>query len=186
MDVDHFRSLLVENACERAEEKLLASWFPRVTSMFSGPHCKAPSPFQAKNCRFYKCVDTLMSNQLCSLLTSTILSYMDIYQDEGSRSLPQFKLHLCLDGRNIEFFPSLGELEMTVLCPVEITAAAMSDVSCVKVCWYHPSLRHMEGRRGGGDIWEEDREEGEDGDNENGGGKEEEKGEEASVYSRRL
>ena len=131
--MDHFRSLLVENACERAEEKLVASWFPRVTAMFSGDNSKAPSPFKARNTHFYKSVDVLIENQLRSLLTATIQHYEKLYQKDGSQLLPQFKLHLCLDGRNMEFFPSLTEMEATALCPVDVVASALKDVSCIKV-----------------------------------------------------
>jgi len=131
--VDHFRSLLVENACERAEEKLVASWFPRVTALFSGDNSKAPSPFKTRNTHFYKCVDKLIENQLRSLLTTTIQRYEELYQEEGREFLPQFKLHLCLDGKNMEFFPSLAEMEATALCPVEVVASALKDVSCIKV-----------------------------------------------------
>ena len=133
MDVDHFRSLLVENACERAEEKLLASWFPRVTAMFSGANSKAPSPFKARNTHFYKCVDVLIENQLRSLLTATIRQYQSLYEEGGNGYLPQFKLHLCLDGKNMEFFPSLAEMEATALCPVDVVASALRDVACIKV-----------------------------------------------------
>ena len=140
VDVEHFKSVLVESACEHSAEKLLSSWFPRVTSMFSGAHCKAPSPFKTRNNHFYKCVDILMRNQVQGLLTSTILSYMQLVEEEdgeGEGGLPQFKLNLCLDGSSMEFFPSLGELEATVLSPVEAVATALSEVCCIKVSLCH-------------------------------------------------
>ncbi len=136
VDVERFRSLLVENACEKAEERLLSSWFPRVTAMFSGDSSKAPSPFKARNTRFYKCVDVLIENQLRSLLAATIQHYQNMYEEDGHGYLPQFKLHLCLNDKRMEFFPSLAEMEATVLCPIDVIASALKDVSCIKVCVY--------------------------------------------------
>ena len=38
MDIEHFHSLMVENSnyCEKAEDKLISSWFNQVMTLFSG------------------------------------------------------------------------------------------------------------------------------------------------------
>ena len=66
MDIEHFRSLMVENSCEKAEDKLMNSWFNQVMALFSGDvsltaDLKLP-PSQMN--RFYECTSTLITNQV--------------------------------------------------------------------------------------------------------------------------
>lgn len=61
VDVDHFRTLLVENSSERNEERLMNSWFPQVTALFSGDKALISGPQKP---RFYDCVSTLIANQV--------------------------------------------------------------------------------------------------------------------------
>ena len=66
MDIEHFRSLMVENNCEKAEDKLMNSWFNQVMALFSGDasltaDLKLP-PSQIN--RFYECTSTLITNQV--------------------------------------------------------------------------------------------------------------------------
>jgi len=61
VDVDHFRTLMVENAIEKNEEKLMNAWFPQVTSLFSGDTALVVGPQKG---RFFDCVTTLITNQV--------------------------------------------------------------------------------------------------------------------------
>lgn len=133
MDTEHFKTLLVENACERAEDKLLASWYPHVTELFSDNVTAYRLPQKNQMPMFYECVDTLLGNQLRGMLTSTIEHYVVLYSEKNTTRLPIFKLQLCLEGRCMEFFPSLYELEGAILSPVETVADAMSKVSTIQV-----------------------------------------------------
>lgn len=83
--------------------------------------------------RFYDCVDTLLGNQLRDLLSQTIHQYVSLFREEDSTRLPQFKLQLCLEGSSMEFFPSISELESTVLCVVDTVSMAMRRVSTIEV-----------------------------------------------------
>ena len=138
IDTEHFRTLIVENACERAEEKLLSSWFPRVTALFTDPNgvIAKHKPPRSQSARFYECVDALIGNQLREMLMATIQHYVALYREDDTTCLPQFKLDLCLEGRSMEFFPSLSELEGAIVCLVETVANAMSNVPSigVRVC----------------------------------------------------
>ena len=49
VDIEHFRSLMVENSncCEKAEDKLMSSWFNQVMTFFLGQqqsHCRLETP----------------------------------------------------------------------------------------------------------------------------------------------
>ena len=64
VDVDHFRTLLVESSCEKNEEKLMNSWFPQVTAMFSGDKALVTG---SQRSRFYESVSTLIANQVSNI-----------------------------------------------------------------------------------------------------------------------
>lgn len=128
----------MENACEHAEEKLLSSWYPHVIAMFNAQKSSATLVGISRrrsqlSSRFYECVDTLLGNQLRGLLSLTIEQYVRLFRAEDNTCLPQFKLHLCLEGMAMEFFPSISELESTVLCLLDTVANAMSQVSTIEV-----------------------------------------------------
>lgn len=57
---------MVENSCEKAEEKLMTSWFNHVMALFSGESSLVAdlkmNPNQMN--RFYECTSTLISNQV--------------------------------------------------------------------------------------------------------------------------
>ncbi len=65
MDVDHFRTLLVENSCEKNEDRLMTGWFPQVTAMFTGDKALVSGPSRS---RLYECVSTLIANQVSQYL----------------------------------------------------------------------------------------------------------------------
>ena len=69
VDIEHFRSLMVENSCEKAEDKLMSSWFNQVMALFSGESSLITdiklSPSQMN--RFYECTSTLIANQVSIL-----------------------------------------------------------------------------------------------------------------------
>ena len=75
VDVDHFRTLLVESSCEKNEEKLMNSWFPQVTAMFSGEKALVTGPQRS---RFYESVSTLIANQVSNLDADASIQY--VYQ----------------------------------------------------------------------------------------------------------
>lgn len=83
--------------------------------------------------KFYDCVDTLLGNQLRGLLSQTILHYIQLFGEQDTTCLPQFKLQLCLEGSSMEFFPSIPELEQAILCLVDTISNAMSQVSTIEV-----------------------------------------------------
>lgn len=138
MDVEHFRMLVVESACEHAQEKLCSSWYPHVIAMFNDPKAVGCVSVSAQSrtakSRFYESVYTLLGNQLRGMLSLTIQRYVQLFSEEDTTRLPQFKLHLCLEGQSMEFFPSVSELQSAIMYLVETVAASMSNLSTIEVC----------------------------------------------------
>ena len=66
VEIDHYRTLLVENACEKAEEKLMSLWFPPVIGLFSGEKnlLEGTKMSNTQTNRFFNCVSTLIANQV--------------------------------------------------------------------------------------------------------------------------
>jgi len=62
MDIEHFSSLVVGDAVEKAEERLMQTWYPCVTSLFSGEGRVAGRVSHANG--FHNCVSTLISNHV--------------------------------------------------------------------------------------------------------------------------
>ena len=67
------------------------------------------------------------------MLTRTIEHYVTLFDPANSTQLPQFKVQLCLEGNSMEFFPSVSDLEATILCFVDTVASAMSNVPNIPV-----------------------------------------------------
>ena len=62
MDTEHFCSLVVGDAVEKAEEKLMQGWYPKVTSLFSGEEGVGRQLTHSTS--FNGCVSTLLSNHV--------------------------------------------------------------------------------------------------------------------------
>ena len=73
------------------------------------------------------------------MLTQTISSYVDLFAPPNVSRLPQFKLQLCLESDQIEFYPSLSDLEATLFSVVYTVATAMNNVPNIQVS----QLTHM-------------------------------------------
>jgi hypothetical protein len=118
-----------------------------------GSFCRAGQT-KAMKARFYNCVYTLLGNQLRGMLSLTIQRYVELFDLENMTSLPQFKLHLCLEGQSMEFFPSIGELESAIVYLVDTVATSMSNLSTIEVS-HHPSLLRcsIEGSCPGLALW---------------------------------
>ena len=63
-DIERYKSIVVLDA-EKAEEKLMASWFPKVITLFSENSKLVPEfPTKERMDSFFECSSTLISNQV--------------------------------------------------------------------------------------------------------------------------
>ncbi|XP_043934432.1 dynein axonemal heavy chain 12 [Protopterus annectens] len=117
--------------CEKAEEKLMKIWYPKVINLFT-------SKEMLKDIRsdkldsFFGCVSTLISNQLKDLLRRTVEEYVKLFDPSDSRFLPIFKMELTFDDEKMEFYPSFKDLEDVVLFLVTRISQSMQNVQTVQ------------------------------------------------------
>ena len=133
MDVDHFKNIVLLDT-GKAEEKLMNSWYPKVIGLFSGEGCIVSSSSLSES--FHECVATLIGNKIRSLLTRTVLSFVDQFEPHNSALLPVFKLQLCLEEGEMVFFPSTADLEVVLLSAVDTVANALQSVGRIQVLQY--------------------------------------------------
>ncbi|XP_062520798.1 dynein axonemal heavy chain 12-like isoform X2 [Corticium candelabrum] len=108
--------------CQKAEEKLMNSWFPEVASVFFDNK----SLGKVNVVRFYECVDTLLSIQLQRLIIHSFTSWIDLFKD--IHTTPVFKLQLVLDENQMQFYPSLDDLEDIIVFVVTTITTSLQKV----------------------------------------------------------
>ena len=65
LDVEHYKNMLLM-AVEKAEERLMSGWYPKVIGLFSG-ESKMVGRLPASEAEsFHDCVTTLLGNQVSS------------------------------------------------------------------------------------------------------------------------
>ena len=130
MDVEHFKNIVLLDT-GKAEEKLMNSWYPKVIGLFSGEECISSS--SSLSASFHECVATLIGNKIRTLLTTTVLSFVEQFKPQNSALLPVFRLQLCLDESEMVFFPSPADLEVVLLSVVDTVAKALQSVGRIQV-----------------------------------------------------
>ncbi|KAG8523853.1 Dynein heavy chain 7, axonemal [Galemys pyrenaicus] len=114
----------------KAEEKILNIWYPKVIRLFARKEALEgikPEKMDA----FYNCVSTLMSNQLKDLLRRTVEGLVKLFDQENQQELPIFKMELMLDDDKIEFYPTIQDLEDSILSLIERITEALQNVQTV-------------------------------------------------------
>ena len=119
VDCDLLRNNVILD-CEKAEEKLMNTWFPEIANVF---YDKKSLGRISNPASFYACVDTLVSNQLKDLIWRSVEAWAWLFDDANRHCLPLFKLQLVLEDDVMLFYPSLDELHETV----QLVATTMSE-----------------------------------------------------------
>jgi dynein heavy chain len=114
IDLDSFCGNIISE-CEKTEEILMNSWFPSITSVFTDKKMVIQHKGERLS-RFYRCASSLVSIQLRSLLTRSILSYVDVFSDR--RKLPRIEMELILEGNKVCFSPTIQEVSDMIVSVV--------------------------------------------------------------------
>jgi dynein heavy chain len=122
IDCENLRNTAIVE-CEKSEDKVMNTWFPEVASVFYDNKTLA----SIKNTvSFYESVDTLISVNLKTLIRHSFNSWIELFDD--IHTTPVFKLQLVLDEDQMQFYPSLEELQDAIVSVVHIIADSLQKV----------------------------------------------------------
>ncbi|XP_064633435.1 dynein axonemal heavy chain 12-like isoform X2 [Lineus longissimus] len=117
--------------CEKMEEKLMSTWFPKVINVFAEKNTFGTLKADKMD-SFYSCVTTLISNQLKGLLVRTMESWVNLFDEKNKDNLPILKMELTFDDRRMQFYPPYEDLEEVVLFVVNQVTKSMQAVPTVQ------------------------------------------------------
>ncbi|NXQ38477.1 DYH12 protein, partial [Catharus fuscescens] len=118
-------------SCSRAENEIMSTWYQRVFGLFSQPEALDGVKLDQRE-SFCNCVAVLISNQVKELLQRTTEAFVKLFDPEDRSRLPLFKMDLTLDENRMEFFPSLQDLEETILFVVDCIGQTLQNVQTVR------------------------------------------------------
>ncbi|NXM46997.1 DYH12 protein, partial [Gymnorhina tibicen] len=118
-------------SCSKAEEEIMSTWYQRVVALFSQSEALDGVKLDQLE-SFYNCVAVLMSNQLKGLLQRTTEVFVKLFDPEDRSRLPLFKMDLTYDDNKMEFYPSLQDLEETILFVVDCIGQTLQNVQTMR------------------------------------------------------
>ncbi|KAK2851543.1 hypothetical protein Q5P01_007819 [Channa striata] len=100
--------------CKKTEDRIMNTWFPKIIHLLTNEETlKAVK--EEKLDAFYNCASTLISNQLKSLLHTTIEEFVNLFDPSNHHHLPLFRMALTFDDEKMEIYPTPQDLEADVL-----------------------------------------------------------------------
>ncbi|MCI4387417.1 hypothetical protein PGIGA_G00073950 [Pangasianodon gigas] len=100
--------------CEKIEEKLMNTWFPKVIHLLTSKNTVQRIRGEKLDA-FYNCASTLLSNQLKALIERNVEAYVSLFEPLNKEKLPLFRMDLTFDDEKMDFYPSFQDLEEAVL-----------------------------------------------------------------------
>ncbi|XP_029291775.1 dynein heavy chain 12, axonemal [Cottoperca gobio] len=99
--------------CKRTEDHIMNSWFPKVIHLFTSQQTlKGVKEEQLDS--FYDCASSLISNQLKSLLQTSVEEFVNLFHPRNRHRFPIFRMALTFDDEKMEIYPTLQDLEAAV------------------------------------------------------------------------
>uniref|UniRef100_A0A3B4Z7I9 Dynein axonemal heavy chain 12 n=1 Tax=Stegastes partitus TaxID=144197 RepID=A0A3B4Z7I9_9TELE len=99
--------------CKRAEDRIMNTWFPKVIHLLTNRETLNGVKEQKLD-SFYNCASTLISNQLKSLLQTSVEVFASVFDPSNHHCLPIFRMALTFDDEKMEIYPTLQDLESAV------------------------------------------------------------------------
>ncbi|XP_066529410.1 dynein axonemal heavy chain 12 [Hoplias malabaricus] len=117
--------------CERTEEKLMNTWFPKVIHLLTSKETVQGVRVEKLDA-FYNCASTLISNQLKALMERSVDAFVSLFDPLSTHKLPLFRMDLTFDDEKMDFYPSFQDLEETVLEIFNLITNTMQKVQTVQ------------------------------------------------------
>ncbi|XP_019944293.2 dynein axonemal heavy chain 12 [Paralichthys olivaceus] len=99
--------------CKRTEDRIMNTWFPKVIHLLTSEETLKAVKEERLDC-FYDCASTLISNQLKSMLQTSVEKFVNLFEPSNHHCLPLFRLSLTFDDEKMEIYPTLQDLEAAV------------------------------------------------------------------------
>uniref|UniRef100_A0A8C2FZU5 Dynein axonemal heavy chain 12 n=1 Tax=Cyprinus carpio TaxID=7962 RepID=A0A8C2FZU5_CYPCA len=117
--------------CERVEDRLMKSWFPKVIHLLTSKDTlQKVKPKKLDS--FYNCASTLLSNQLKALVERSVVAFASLFDPFNISKLPLFKMDLIFDDEKMDFYPNFHDLEEAVLEIANLISNTMQRVQTVQ------------------------------------------------------
>ncbi|XP_043080221.1 dynein axonemal heavy chain 12 [Puntigrus tetrazona] len=117
--------------CERVEDRLIKSWFPKVIHLLTSKDTvQKVKPKKLDS--FYNCASTLLSNQLKSLVERSVVAFVSLFDPLNISKLPLFKMDLIFDDEKMDFYPNSHDLAEAVLDIANLISNTMQRVQTVQ------------------------------------------------------
>uniref|UniRef100_A0A3Q2D0D5 Uncharacterized protein n=1 Tax=Cyprinodon variegatus TaxID=28743 RepID=A0A3Q2D0D5_CYPVA len=123
--------------CERKEAEIMNTWFPPIIHILTDAETLEGLKVEQLD-SFYNCASTLMSNQLKSMLQQSVKTFVSAFDPNNRRYLPIFCMNLTFDDEKMEMYPSLQDLEASVLEILSSIASTLQRVQTVQA-WLAPT-----------------------------------------------
>ncbi|KAI9530578.1 hypothetical protein NQZ68_000068 [Dissostichus eleginoides] len=117
--------------CKRTEDRIMNTWFPKVIHLLTS-YETLKGVKEEKLDSFYDCASTLISNQLKSLLQSSIEELVNHFDPSNGQRLPLFRMALTFDDEKMEIYPTLQDLEAAILEIVNAITNTLQKVQMVQ------------------------------------------------------
>ncbi|XP_054464751.1 dynein axonemal heavy chain 12 [Anoplopoma fimbria] len=99
--------------CKRTEDRIMNTWFPKVIHLLTSKETLKGIK-EEKLEAFFDCASTLISNQLKSLLQTSVEEFVNLFDPSNRHRLPLFRMALTFDDEKMEIYPTLQDLEASV------------------------------------------------------------------------
>ncbi|XP_049921653.1 dynein axonemal heavy chain 12 [Epinephelus moara] len=99
--------------CKRTEDRIMNTWFPKVIHLLTSKET-LKGVKEEKLDSFFDCASTLISNQLKSLLQTSVEEFVSVFDPSNHDRVPLFRMALTFDDEKMEIYPTLQDLEASV------------------------------------------------------------------------
>ncbi|XP_030279356.1 dynein heavy chain 12, axonemal [Sparus aurata] len=117
--------------CKRTEDSIMNTWFPKVIHLLTST-TTLKGVKEEKLDAFYDCASTLISNQLKSLLQTSVEEFVSLFDPNNHHRLPLFRMALTFDDEKMEIYPTLRDLEAAIFEILDSITNTLQKVQTVE------------------------------------------------------
>ncbi|XP_037539995.1 dynein heavy chain 12, axonemal [Nematolebias whitei] len=117
--------------CKKKEDSIMSTWYPKIIHLLTNEKIQKRVKAEKMD-SFYNCASTLISNQLKSVLQANVEKFVSVFDPNNHHCLPVFRMALTFDDEKMEIYPTLQDLEDSVLNILNAIANTLQKVQTVQ------------------------------------------------------